>query len=105
MPHIALCVKLVLRRHFGDDRIISCHFPTASPPRFPDLNSCNFLSWGYLKAMVCRNPIPFLSDVKESIERHVFDIPQFMLLSTVENDILRFQMVADNISSLFCTLL
>lgn len=95
-PHIARNVKQVLRRHFSDDRIISRHFPTAWPPRSPDLNPCDFWLWGYLKAMVYRDPITSLSDLKESIERHVRNIPQFMLLSTVEHAILRFQTVADN---------
>ena len=46
--------------------------------------------------MVFRDPITFLSYLKESTERHVHNIPQFMLLSTVENAILYFQKVADN---------
>ena len=46
--------------------------------------------------MVYRDPITSLSDIKDSIEQHVRNIPQFMLLSTVEYSILCFQMVADN---------
>ena len=46
--------------------------------------------------MVYRDPITSLPDHKESIERHVHNIPQFMLLSTIEHAILRFQMVVDN---------
>ena len=46
--------------------------------------------------MVHHYPMTSLSDVKESIERHVRNIPQFMLLSAVEHAILSFQMVADN---------
>ena len=46
--------------------------------------------------MVYRDPITSLSDLKENIDRHVRIIPQMMLLSTVEYEILRFQMVADN---------
>ena len=61
-----------------------------------DLNLCDIWLWENLKAMVCRDPIPSLSDLKESIERHVRNIPQFMLLSTVEHAILRFRMLADN---------
>ena len=44
--------------------------------------------------MVYRELITSLSDFKDSIERYVHNILQFMLLSTVEHDIL--QMVADN---------
>ena len=44
-----------------------------------------------------RDPISFLSDLKENLERApVRNIPQFMLLSTVEYAFLRFEMVADN---------
>ena len=46
--------------------------------------------------MVYRDPITSLSDLKENVERHVSKIPQFMLLSTVEYEILRFQMVTGN---------
>ena len=46
--------------------------------------------------MVYSDPITYLSDLKENVERRVRNIPQFMLLLTVEHAILRFQMVADN---------
>ncbi|GFU69996.1 hypothetical protein TNCV_2984231 [Trichonephila clavipes] len=43
--------------------------------------------------MVYDAPITSLSDLKESIECHTHNIPQFMLLSRVEHAVLRFQMV------------
>ena len=46
--------------------------------------------------MVYHDPITSLSDLKESVERHVHNIPQFTLPTPVEYEILRFQMVADN---------
>ena len=46
--------------------------------------------------MVYRDPITYLSELKENIERHMRNIPQLMLLSTVKHAILRFQMEADN---------
>ena len=45
--------------------------------------------------MMYRDPIASLPDLKESIEHHVRNIPQFMLFSTVEYSILRFQTVED----------
>ena len=42
------------------------------------------------------DPITSLSDLKDSVKRHVRNIPQFMLPTTVEYEISRFQMVADN---------
>ena len=80
-------LKQLLRHHFGDERIISTQFPTVWPPKSPDLNPCDFWLWEYLKSMVYRDPIPSLFDLKESIERHVRNIPQFMLLSTLEHAI------------------
>ena len=46
--------------------------------------------------MVYHDPITSLSDFKESLERHVRNIPQFMLPTTIEYEILRLQMVKDN---------
>ncbi|GFY13966.1 uncharacterized protein TNCV_1296271 [Trichonephila clavipes] len=86
----------MLRRHFGDGKIISWQFSTAWPPRYPDLNHCEFRPLAYLKAMVYRDLITSPSDLKESTERHVRKIPLFMLLSTIELAILRFHMVAGN---------
>ncbi|GFW93719.1 hypothetical protein TNCV_4542461 [Trichonephila clavipes] len=62
----------------------------------PRFESLRLLVVGYINVMVYCDPIASLSDLKESIERHVRNIPQCMLLSTVEHAILRFQMVADN---------
>ena len=44
--------------------------------------------------MVYCDSFTSVSNLKESIERHVRNIPQFMLLLTVEHAILRYQMVA-----------
>ena len=41
-PHVARQVTAMLRAHFGDEHIISWGFPTAWPPRSPDLNPCDF---------------------------------------------------------------
>ncbi|GBM68616.1 hypothetical protein AVEN_106097-1 [Araneus ventricosus] len=51
-PHIGISVKRFLSMHFGNDRIISRHFPTNLSPRSPDLNPCDFWLWGYLKHVV-----------------------------------------------------
>ncbi|GBN87143.1 hypothetical protein AVEN_173265-1 [Araneus ventricosus] len=50
--HIATSVKQLLYLHFGNDRIMSRHFPTAWLPQSPDLNPCDFWMWGYLKDVV-----------------------------------------------------
>ncbi|GFT82384.1 uncharacterized protein TNCV_2388811 [Trichonephila clavipes] len=48
-PHIRICVQQSLRQHFTNDRVISRAFPTAWPPRSPDLNPCDFWLWGVFK--------------------------------------------------------
>ena len=97
LPHIAHCVKQLLSRHFCVDKIISQQCPTAWLPRSPDLNRCDFWLRGYIKAMVYRDLITSLSDLKESIERHLCNIPQFMVLSTVEYAILRLDNIEHHI--------
>ena len=95
-PHVARCEKQLLRRHFDDDRNISRKFPTVWPPRSLNLNSRNFLLWGYFNAMIYCDLITCLFELKESIERHARYISQFMLHLTVDLAILRFQRLADN---------
>ena len=46
--------------------------------------------------MVYLDPITSQSEFKVSTERHVRNIPQFTLHSTVEHVILHFQIVVDN---------
>ncbi|GBO10115.1 hypothetical protein AVEN_151250-1 [Araneus ventricosus] len=47
--HIATPVKRLLNLHFGNDRIISRHFPTAWPMRSPDLTTAETFAVGLLK--------------------------------------------------------
>ncbi|GFX06109.1 transposable element tc3 transposase [Trichonephila clavipes] len=73
--YIIRYVKQVLRRRFGDDRIISRHFLTVWRHKSPDLNPCNFRLKGYLTAMTYRDPITSLFDLKENIERYARNFP------------------------------
>ena len=68
-------------------------------------SACNFLQLNFLdpqtwilgaigckdnlKAMIYRDSITSLSDLKEGIESHVHNIPQFMLLSKIEHAIVQ----------------
>ncbi|GBL94656.1 hypothetical protein AVEN_83973-1 [Araneus ventricosus] len=72
-PHIETPVKQLLNLHFGNGRITSRHFPTAWPPRSPDLNPCDFWLWGYLKDVVYGGPIANLAELKTSL-RNIFTI-------------------------------
>ena len=40
-PHIARQMTALLRAQFGDERVISMDFPTASPSRSPNIKSCD----------------------------------------------------------------
>ena len=66
-PHIGHLVKQLLRRHFENARIISCHFPTTWSSRSPYLNLCDIWLWGYLKEDVFSTPTALLSESKASI--------------------------------------
>ena len=90
-PHIAHCVNHRLHHHLFKDKIISRQFPTSWSPRSRNLNLCDIWLWGYLKAIVYCDPIASLFNLKGSIECHVHNIPQFMLLSTVEHAVLCFK--------------
>ncbi|GBM45219.1 hypothetical protein AVEN_63830-1 [Araneus ventricosus] len=57
--------------HFGNDRIISCHFPKNWPSRSPDLNSCDFGLWGYLKHAVFSGLITNLAELKTRAAQHI----------------------------------
>ena len=41
-PHIARRVKDLLGTSFGDNRVLSRHFPHAWPPRSPDLSPYDY---------------------------------------------------------------
>ncbi|GFV76227.1 uncharacterized protein TNCV_4673161 [Trichonephila clavipes] len=66
-PHIARRLKDLLRRWFGDDRVLSLHFHHARPPRSPDLSPCYYWLWGYLKSQVYRDRPTSLGMLKDNI--------------------------------------
>ncbi|GBM19651.1 hypothetical protein AVEN_199829-1 [Araneus ventricosus] len=74
-PHIASCKQ---------------HSPC---PFSPDLTSCHFFLWGYLKFKVYLGVVPTLTTLKDNILRTVLSIPGDTLLSVVENDVYRIQCV------------
>ncbi|GBL83841.1 hypothetical protein AVEN_132714-1 [Araneus ventricosus] len=94
-PHINRRVKQFLRQHFTDARVISRHFPTAWPPRSPDSTTCDFWLWGFLRDNIYRKRPASLPDLKDSIRRHVRDIPADSLRSAVENMVLRLEHIVE----------
>ncbi|GFT22321.1 uncharacterized protein TNCV_3273171 [Trichonephila clavipes] len=95
-PHITLCVKDVLKHHFTEGRVISRPFSHLWPPLSSDMNPCNFWLWGHLRQLVSCDQPRTLPDLKDNISRHILDMSQNTLRSTVEHAILRFQIVAEN---------
>ncbi|GFY25113.1 uncharacterized protein TNCV_2693041 [Trichonephila clavipes] len=89
--HIARCVKDVLKHHFTEERVISRQFRHLWPPRSHDLNPCDFWFWGHLKQLVSYDQPRTLPDLKDSISRHVLNISQNTLRSTVEHAIYDFK--------------
>ncbi|GBM56427.1 hypothetical protein AVEN_56112-1 [Araneus ventricosus] len=94
-PHFVTPVKQLLNLHFGNDRIISRHFPTAWPPRSPDFNPCDFWLWGYLKDIVHGGPIASLAELKNRITQHIHNITTETLLSVLEHAVLRLQLIRE----------
>ncbi|GBL95531.1 hypothetical protein AVEN_54132-1 [Araneus ventricosus] len=95
-PHVDRRVKQLLRQHFTDARVISHHFPTAWPPRSPDITPCDFCLWGFLKDNIYRKRPASLPELKNSIRRHVLDIPVDSLHSAVENMVLRLEHIVEH---------
>ncbi|GFV92937.1 uncharacterized protein TNCV_1693301 [Trichonephila clavipes] len=95
-PHIARHVKNLLRRSFGDDRVLSRHFHHAWPPRSPDLSPCDYWLWGYLKSQVYRDRPTSLGMLKDNIRLQCLTITPDMLYSAVHNIIPRLQLLLRN---------
>ncbi|GFX20723.1 uncharacterized protein TNCV_77801 [Trichonephila clavipes] len=95
-PHIARRVKDLLRRSFGDDRVLSRHFHHAWPPRSPDLSPCDYWLWGYLKSEVYRDRPTSLGMLKDNIRLQCLTITPDMLYSAVHNIITRLQLLLRN---------
>ncbi|GFX48720.1 uncharacterized protein TNCV_408271 [Trichonephila clavipes] len=82
LPHIAKPVKQLLKRHLGNDRIISLPFPTVWPSRSPDLSPHHIWLRGYLKN-VFSGSIANLSDKKARITQYIHTVPSGKLHSFV----------------------
>ncbi|GFW04915.1 uncharacterized protein TNCV_4881501 [Trichonephila clavipes] len=90
-PHITRCVKDVRKHHFTEERVISRQFLHLRLSRSPDLNPCDFWLWGHLRQLVSCDQPRTLPDLKDSISRHVLNMSQNTLRSTVEHAIYDFK--------------
>ena len=68
-------LREMIAPHFGDDRINSRKFPTTWPPKYPDLNPCDFWLLGYLKTMFYCDSITSLSNLHENLDRQGLTFP------------------------------
>ncbi|GBM07560.1 hypothetical protein AVEN_230002-1 [Araneus ventricosus] len=82
--------------HFGNERIISRHFPTNWLPRSSDLIPCDFWLWSYLKHVVFSGPITNLAELKTRIAHHNHNISKDTHRSVVKHTISRFELVTEN---------
>lgn len=64
--HFSLIVRAHLNEVYGE-RWIGRGGPVAWPARSPDLNSCDFFLWGYVKSLVYKGPIPDEETLRQRI--------------------------------------
>lgn len=64
--HFSLQVRQFLTNVYGE-RWIGRGGPIAWPPRSPDLNSCDYYLWGYMKSIVYRTPVNNLEDLEARV--------------------------------------
>jgi len=55
------------------------------PPRSPDLSSCDFFLWGYLKGRVYTHKPRNLNELKDAIQQEVLMIDQQLLARTMDD--------------------
>jgi transposase len=90
-PHTARVSMDVVRRMFPG-RVISRFGDIPWPPRSPDLSSCDFFLWGYLKSCVYAHKPRTLADLKEAIKQEVAAIDREMLDRTHTSFLQRLEM-------------
>lgn len=84
-PHTANAVKELLRKTFGESRVISRGFTNNWPSRSPDLNPCDYFLWGYLKNRVFRNNPQTIHALKQAISHEITNLSAELLGRSIEN--------------------
>ena len=80
-------MKQLLKRIFGNARIINRHFLKAWPSQSPDLNPGEFWLWGYLKDVMYSTPIAHLAELKARIAQHILNLTPETQQAAVEHAI------------------
>lgn len=92
--HIFRDVKDFLLQHFGNDRVISRHFPQFWPPRSPDLNPCDYWLWGHLQAAVYHRDAPNTKEeLMDRITQAAASISQDTTAAAIDNLVCRLEAV------------
>jgi len=99
-PHTTPEVLEFLHSKF-QHRIVSNRFPQqfhcgfSWPTRSPDLNTCDYFLWGYLKDLFSSAPRT-LPELKEMIKESCAQVTRGMLTRVVQNFLLRLQAVRES---------
>jgi len=92
--HIFGGVKEVLLQHFGENRVISRHFPNFWPPRSPDLNPCDYWLWGHVQAAVYqRIPPNSKEELIARIRDAINNISSETISAAIDNLVIRLETV------------
>ena len=77
--------SMTIVRNMFPGHLISRFGDVPWPPRPPDLSTCDFLVWGYLKSRVYTHKPRTLNDLKEAIRKELRPIDR-QLLACVMGD-------------------
>lgn len=89
-------VSMDLLRNLFPNRLISRNGDIQWPPRSPDLSSCDYFLWGYLKSKVFENRPRTVQDLKFRIGQEVRAITPAILRRVSENFRMRLRQCVQN---------
>lgn len=84
-PHTAVGTKQLLRKMFGEDRVISRGFPFAWPGYSPDLTPADFGLWPTLKSRVNTKNFESIHELKDAIEIEFNNLPVSFFANCVQS--------------------
>ena len=87
------CSLSILREMFPG-HLISLHGDIGWPARSPDLTTCDFFLWGYLKATVYARRPGTIEQLKEAIRQEVAAIPPAMTCKVMTTSVNGFKSVS-----------
>jgi len=77
--------SMTVVRNMFPGHLISRFRDVPWPPRSPDLTTCDFFLWGYLKSRVYAHKPRMLNDLKEAISQEIGLIDRQLLARVVDN--------------------